>query len=76
MVFPVAWVGYTLVRGPLVTAPTTGAPRWYPYPFLDPHSAMTGGVGGVIAYVVTIAAAIALIAAGVVWVRRRRGLAP
>ena len=43
---------------------------------LDPHSAMTGGVGGVIAYVVTIAAAIALIATGVVWVRRRRGLTP
>lgn len=73
LAFPLAWVAYTMIRGPLTTAPTTGAPSWYPYPFLDPNSAMTGGVGGVVVYVIGIAAAITLVAAGVVWVRRRRG---
>jgi LPXTG-motif cell wall-anchored protein len=33
---------------------------------------MTGGAGGVVAYIAGIAAAIALVAAGVIWVRRRR----
>jgi len=73
LALPLVWVVYTMIRGPLTTAPATGAAHWYPYPFLDPDSAMTGGVGGVIVYVIGIAAAIALVAAGVVWVRRRRG---
>lgn len=71
--FPLAWVVYTMVRGPLVTNPTTGAAYWYPYPFLDPHTSTTGGYGGVIAYIVGIAAGIALVAALVVWVGRMRG---
>jgi len=72
LVFPIVWVVYTLVRGPLVVNPVDGSPWWYPYPFLDPHSATTGGYGGVIAYVAGIAVAIAIVAAGVVWVGRRR----
>ncbi len=43
LVYPLAWVGYTLVRGPLA--------NWYPYPFLDPAN---GGYGRVAAYVVGI----------------------
>ena len=30
LVFPLLWVAYTLIRGPLVTNPTTGAAWWYP----------------------------------------------
>ena len=30
---PIAWLGYTLIRGAIVTD-NTGV-RWYPYPFLD-----------------------------------------
>ena len=32
LAFPIAWLAYSVVRGPLV--------GWYPYPFLDPN---TGG---------------------------------
>ncbi|GAA1871350.1 Pr6Pr family membrane protein [Myceligenerans crystallogenes] len=70
--FPLAWIGYTLVRAGLVVAPATGDPWWYPYPFLDPRSPMTGGPGGVAAYVAGIAVVIATAAAVVVWVGRRR----
>lgn len=73
LAFPLAWVVYTMVRGPLVTNPLTGAPYWYPYPFLDPHTATTGGYGGVVLYIVGIAVGIAVVAALVVWVSRMRG---
>ena len=72
LVFPLAWVVYTMVRGPLVTNPLTDAPYWYPYPFLDPNSATTGGYLGVVAYILGIAVGIALVAAGVVAVSRTR----
>lgn len=42
LAFPLAWLAYTMVRGPIA--------GWYPYPFLDP--ALNGGYGAV---VVTIA---------------------
>lgn len=74
LIYPLAWVTYTLVRGPLVVAPGTGAPWWYPYPFLDPNG--QGGVAGVIVYVVVIAIAVTLIAAGVVWAGRARSRRP
>ncbi|GAB3803015.1 hypothetical protein GCM10028798_21200 [Humibacter antri] len=71
--FPFAWVIYTMLRGPLATNPATGAPYWYPYPFLDPHSATTGGYLGVVVYVVAIAVGIAVVAALVIAVGRFRG---
>lgn len=73
--FPVIWVIYTLVRGPLVTDFRTGNPWWYPYPFLNPH-VQPWGYGGVALYVIGIAAGILLLAAGVIWVGRRRGTDP
>ncbi|MDR6866955.1 hypothetical protein J2Y69_001554 [Microbacterium resistens] len=69
--FPIAWVVYTLLRANAITAPTTGNPWWYPYPFLDPH--LVGGYPGVAAYVVGIALGILAVGAGVIWVSRRRG---
>jgi hypothetical protein len=70
LVFPLLWVAYTLIRGPRVTNPTTGAAWWYPYPFLDPH--VVSGYTGVVPYVLGIAAALAAFGAGVVYVGRRR----
>ncbi|MDZ8173186.1 Pr6Pr family membrane protein [Microbacterium xanthum] len=78
LVFPVTWVVYTLVRGPLVTDPTIGPGYWYPYPFLNPNNPdlVPPGYAGVAVYVVGIAAAIIVVAYGVVWVGRRRALSP
>lgn len=70
LIFPLAWVLYTLVRASFITNPSTGDPWWYPYPFLDPHrndgAAMLMYIGG-------IAVGIALVAFVVVWVGRLRG---
>lgn len=46
LIYPLAWVAFSIVRGVL-----TG---WWPYPFLDPNG--SAGWGGVIAYIVGIAA--------------------
>ncbi|MFJ4036978.1 Pr6Pr family membrane protein [Microbacterium sp. NPDC090007] len=70
-VFPIAWIVYTLLRAPLITNPTTGAPYWYPYPFLDPN---TGGWGSVVAYIVVIAVTIVALAFGIVAIGRARGI--
>ncbi len=74
IVFPIVWVVYTLVRGPLTVNPVTGDPWWYPYPFLDPN--YPGGYLRVAAYVAGISVAIGLVAAFVVWLSRRRGSVP
>jgi hypothetical protein len=59
-VFPIVWVLYTLIRGPIA--------GWYPYPFLNP--AQEAGYGGVAVYVVAIAAFILLVGAGIVALSR------
>ncbi|MFK5582432.1 Pr6Pr family membrane protein [Serinicoccus sp. LYQ131] len=76
LVFPIVWVVYTLVRGPWVTNPVTGASSWYPYPFLDPGNPalQPGGYAGVALYVVGIALLIGGVAAAVVAVGRRRAV--
>lgn len=70
IIFPLVWVAYTLVRGPLVTNPATGVHHWYPYPFLDSNG--PGGWPSVILYVIVIAVAFVIVGAGVVWIGRRR----
>lgn len=71
VVFPIIWALYTMVRANLVTAPATGDPWWYPYPFLDPHL-VPGGYVGVAGYIAGIAVAVTAVAAGVVWLGRYR----
>lgn len=53
IVFPLAYVAYSLIRGPIV--------EWYPYPFLNPDAA--GGYPGVIAYSIGIG----VLFVGIVW---------
>ncbi len=60
LAFPLAWVTYTLVRGPLVD--------WYPYPFIDPRR--DGGLAVAINAVVIGAGFVGVIA-GVAWVGNR-----
>jgi hypothetical protein len=62
LVFPVAWVVVTLVRGAL-------APDTYPYPFLDPA---TAGWGSVVGYIAGLSAFILGIAALGIRCSRRR----
>ena len=71
LVFPVVWVIYSLVRGPLVVDQVYGSDYWYPYPFLNPVTS-AGGYLSVGFYVVVIAAVIGLVAAGLLWISRRR----
>ena len=62
VVYPLAWLAYTLVRGVFFTGE-------YPYPFLDPAN---GGWGSVTIYIVALSAFILVIAAlGVVYSRMR-----
>jgi hypothetical protein len=55
--FPLAYVAYTLLRGPIVD--------WYPYPFLDPRQ---NGSGEVLLSSVFVAVVIAALAYAVSWV--------
>jgi hypothetical protein len=71
LVFPIVWVLYTLVRGPLVADTVYGNDFWYPYPFLNPNSS-ANGYFSVAFYVVLIALVISATAAGVLWVSRRK----
>ena len=71
LVFPVVWVVYTLVRGPFVVDAVYGNDFWYPYPFLNPVGSANGYLS-VVFYVVLIATVIGLVAAGVLWISRRR----
>ncbi len=68
--FPIAWVAYTLLRGPLVYDQVKAVQTWYPYPFLNPERQADGYLG-VAFWVVVIAAVFAAVAALVVWVSRR-----
>ena len=69
--FPLVWVVYTLVRGPITPDEMQEKAFWYPYPFLNPNLSPNGYLS-VSFYVVLIAVVIGLTAAGVVWVSRRR----
>ncbi|MFC4334462.1 Pr6Pr family membrane protein [Salininema proteolyticum] len=64
LVFPAAYLAYTLARGPL-------AGDWYPYPFLDP----TGGAGwpGALAGATGVALFIIVLSALVAWSTRWLG---
>lgn len=70
--YPIVWVVYTMVRGPLTPNEITGDPYWYPYPFLNPDTSPNGYLS-VSFYVVLIALVIVAVGAGIVWVSRRKG---
>ena len=71
LVFPIVWVVYTMVRGPFTPGELAGTPYWYPYPFLNPYTSHNGYFS-VAFYIILIAASIGLVAAGVIWVSRRK----
>lgn len=70
VIYPIVWVLYTLVRGPLLFDEGTAASFWYPYPFLNPNLSENGYLS-VAFYTVLIALVICAVAVGVLWVSRR-----
>ncbi|MCH1881841.1 Pr6Pr family membrane protein [Agrococcus sp. ARC_14] len=58
-IFPVVWLGYTLLRAPITPNYTTGADAWYPYPFLNPAN-FENGFGGVAIMCVIVAVTVVL----------------
>ncbi|RFA11604.1 hypothetical protein B7R21_13000 [Subtercola boreus] len=70
LAFPIVWVAYTLMRGPLTIDASTGA-NWYPYPFLNPATSANGYLS-VTLYVILIALVITAIGAGAIRVTRGR----
>ena len=62
VIFPILWIIYTFIRA--------SSTDWYPYPFLDPKK--TGGVGGVIFYVLNIALGFLILGQVLAWVSRAR----
>lgn len=70
LIFPMAWVAYTLIRAPFVYDQVKQVQGWYPYPFLNPETS-ANGYSSVAFYVILIAAMFGLVAAGVIWVSRR-----
>ncbi|MFF2369077.1 Pr6Pr family membrane protein [Agromyces sp. NPDC058110] len=69
LAFPIVWVAYTLLRGPLVFDQVKAVQSWYPYPFLNP-AVQANGYLGVAFWVVVISCAFAAVASLVVWVSR------
>jgi hypothetical protein len=57
LAYPLLWVTYTLVRGPLAD--------WYPYPFLDPARE---GYTSVLAYCVAISLVVTIIGGAIAWI--------
>lgn len=70
VVFPLAWVAYTMVRAPFTVSETLNHKAFYPYPFLDPALAHEGWFS-VAFYIVLIAGVVLGAGAGVIWVSRR-----
>jgi len=62
LVYPLVWVGLTLVRG--------AADGWYPYPFLDPAN---GGYGAVAVTSVAVTVGFLVLAVALIWVGNALG---
>jgi hypothetical protein len=69
LVYPLAWTGYTLLRGPIA--------GWYPYPFLDPANGRYGIVAGYVVGILIFGAVSCWVVATLgTMVGQRRGSAP
>ncbi|MGM1030709.1 MAG: Pr6Pr family membrane protein [Actinomycetota bacterium] len=74
VLFPLAWLAYTLARGPVTPNQVNGRGWWYPYPFLDPAIHWSGYAGVAIVCMV-IAGVVVLSAAVLIAYARWRGRA-
>lgn len=72
LVLPAVWAVYTQVRGPLVDAPFSSEPWWFPYGFIDPHR-VVGGYVGVIGMYVIVGGVLSLLVLMLLSMVARRG---
>lgn len=63
LIFPIAFVIYTEVRGPFA--------HWYPYFFLDPQA--VGGVGNLVVSIIGMVLLFLVMASLIFWLYRKRG---
>lgn len=68
-IYPLLWLTYTLVRGPLVSFQTGARDHWYPAPVLDP-AGYENGYGSVMLLTLAIAATFAIAGAVLITVSR------
>lgn len=61
LVLPAVWAVYTQVRGPLVDAPFSDEPWWFPYGVIDPHRVAEGYVGVIGMYLIVGCALVILV---------------
>ncbi|RIJ45236.1 hypothetical protein DZG00_15125 [Clavibacter lycopersici] len=71
ILFPLAWILVTLLRGPFTGNQVDGSATYYPYGFLDPRSS-PGGYGTVAEYVVGLTIAVCAITGALIAVSRLR----
>lgn len=71
VVFPAAWLGYTLLRAPSTPEEAASNPYWYPH--LDPAT-YDNGAFGVATTCLAITAALLLVAGGLIAIARWRSL--
>ena len=67
--YPLVWTVYTMSRGERVPNPDGSTPWWYPYGFLDPH---TAGYGSAFTYIGGILLAFVLLGVAIIGIGRAR----
>ena len=67
--YPLVWTTYTMFRGERVANPDGSTPWWYPYGFLDPH---TAGYGSAFTYIGGILFAFVLLGIAIIGIGRAR----
>lgn len=67
--YPLVWTVYTMSRGERVPNPDGSTPWWYPYGFLDPH---TAGYGSAFTYIGGILLAFVLLGVAIIGIGRSR----
>ncbi|HYP73945.1 MAG TPA: Pr6Pr family membrane protein, partial [Microbacterium sp.] len=68
--YPIAWLGYTLVRGVVTPDPAGASIGWYPYPFLDPQG--PAGWAGVAVYIGVMLGLLIVLDVAVIAIGRHR----
>jgi len=70
VLYPIAWLGYTLVRGAITLDPENASVGWYPYGFLDPRG--PAGWTGVLTHIAVMLVTLVVLDLAVIAIGRYR----